>query len=113
MYFLEQGWLDKSKATGKMDLEHVLTREELAESLISIIGYDKQETNIKQGQTKATDVDASRIRIKGSLSIVTELGLLTETNGSSNRNASITIAEASIIILKLVELQNEVGSLKQ
>ncbi|MNE93307.1 hypothetical protein D3C80_1911420 [compost metagenome] len=95
-----------------MDLEHVLTREELAESLISIIGYNKQETNIKQGQTKATDVDASRIRSKGSMSMVTELRLLMATNGSSNPNTSITIAEASIIILKLVEMQNEIGSLK-
>jgi hypothetical protein len=103
--FIELGWMDyNANTTLTSTLDKVLTRDELAVSLVSILQYEK----LSHYYTELSDVpgvsDASAISHKGAVAIAMKLGLLPAVDGKFLPDRPVTRAEASEVLLRLADL---------
>ncbi|MNZ70718.1 hypothetical protein D3C78_890660 [compost metagenome] len=106
LYFYSMGWL----AEDKYDAKQLLTREQLAELLVSIYGYSKLSAFLQNDHEVVSLQDANKITNKGAVSLAIKLGLLEAENGYFDPEGHVTVAEASVIMLKLAGLQGKLDS---
>lgn len=108
-FFVQRGWLEASDKKN-LNPDKLLTRGELAIWLTKLLNYDQ----LSEFMVNDTDVnklkDAASIRNKGAAALVMKLGLLTAADGKFNPNVSVTRADASVIMMRLVYLQGRVDT---
>nr|WP_245203525.1 S-layer homology domain-containing protein [Ammoniphilus resinae] len=102
----ERDWIDAKEK--KLGLDQVLTRENLAVSLTHIVKYDKLAKFM--GAEEVGFADASQIKAKGAVSIITRLGLMKGVDGKFNPSSQVTKAQAATVLMGLVELQGKTDS---
>lgn len=98
-------WLDEENQNWQQ-LNEELTREELAVSLVHILGYNKLATYL-DNTTHVPFDDANQMKAKGAAVIVHQLGLMTGTDGRFNPQQTVTKAEAATVMMRLVHLQGK------
>ncbi|QHE52386.1 YcdB/YcdC domain-containing protein [Pontibacillus sp. HMF3514] len=95
-------WLDEE--ISQIPVEKVLTREQLAESVVNILQYDKIATFMNQ-ESKFSDITNSSN--KGAIHVVQTLGIMQGNHGKFYPNASVTKAEAAVVMMRMVKLQDK------
>ncbi|MGF7047021.1 hypothetical protein J2T13_001523 [Paenibacillus sp. DS2015] len=101
--FIELGWLNYNVNT-VLNLDKVLTRDELAVSLVSMLQYEKLSHFYNENSDVAGISDASSIPHKGAVGITMKLGLLPALDGKFLPDRAVTRAEASEVLLRLADL---------
>lgn len=101
--FIELGWMNYNVNT-TLTLDKVLTRDELAVNLVSMLQYEK----LSHFYTELSNVpglsDAAAISHKGAVAITMKLGLLPAVDGKFLPDRPVTRAEASEVLLRLADL---------
>lgn len=104
--FHEMGWVDESTIT-EIDAEKILTRDQLALLLMQMLDYDKLSSFMVKDQSVSSLKDAASIQNKGAVALAIKMGLLTPTGGKFNPKAPVTKAQASIILIRLANMQDK------
>ncbi|MUG66989.1 S-layer protein [Paenibacillus campinasensis] len=106
---LGENWLTFDPDT-VLELDHTLTREELAVSLTRILKYEK----LSRTFTLPSDVpgvsDAASIKNKGAAAITIRLGLLPAVDGKFMPERQVTRAEAAEVLVRLSKLGGQSDS---
>lgn len=103
-YAAELGWIDTIDPS---QLDKVLTREQLAVLLTSIVKYDRLANFYGKDVLNPQFSDAEKITRPGEVAIAVRLGLLQGQNGKFNPQRPVTKAEAASILMRLVKLQGK------
>nr|WP_258398926.1 YcdB/YcdC domain-containing protein [Brevibacillus laterosporus] len=106
-YALELGFISPSK-NKVLQPEETITRAELADLFARALGYHSLAQLPNLFVSPTTDTASSKE--KGSISIVTALGIMDTTNQSFKPDASITREEAAISFLKFLDVYNKRGA---
>ncbi|MNO14756.1 hypothetical protein D3C76_44050 [compost metagenome] len=85
----------------------MLTREQLAVLLTSIVKYDRLANFYGKDVLNPQFSDAEKITRPGEVAIAVRLGLLQGQNGKFNPQRPVTKAEAASILMRLVKLQGK------
>lgn len=109
-FFTSRKWLVTAEA-GRIGLEEALSREQLAVSLVHILGYDKLAAYLEDDKEVAAFADSGEIKKKGAVSIVQKLGLLEGMeDGRFHPAGTVTRAQAAVLLMRLVHLQGKVDT---
>ncbi|ATO48682.1 S-layer homology domain-containing protein [Brevibacillus laterosporus] len=103
-YALERGYISPSQ-NKTLQPEKPITRAELAESFTRALGYHSLAELPNLFVASATDT--ANVKEKGSISIVTALGIMETTNQSFKPDAPVTREEAAIYFQKFLEAYNK------
>jgi Zn-dependent metalloprotease len=104
-FAVAHNWLEE-EGQDWQQLDEELTREDLAVSLVHILGYNKLAT-YTDNSTHVPFDDADQMTVKGAVVIVQQLGLMIGTDGNFSPNAKVTRAEAATVMMRLVYLQGK------
>lgn len=101
-YALARGYIPQTKS---LQPEKPITRAELAESFTRALGYHSlaELPNL----FVASSTDTATLKEKGSISIVTALGIMETIDQSFKPDASVTREEAAIYFQKFLEVYNK------
>ncbi|ERM17401.1 S-layer homology domain-containing protein [Brevibacillus laterosporus] len=101
-FALARGYIPQTKS---LQPEKPITRAELAESFTRALGYHSlaELPNL----FVASSTDTANLKEKGSISIVTALGIMETINQSFKPDASVTREEAAIYFQKFLEVYNK------
>jgi hypothetical protein len=102
--FLQHKWIDPAQ-TAKLHPEQILTREQLAASVIRILHYDKLAARLK-GKLPLNFQDKDLITEQNSVAIAVDLGIF-GGEGNFDPQGAVTKAQAATVLMKLVELQGK------
>jgi hypothetical protein len=104
--WIGRGWLS-ANPTVKLNLNTALTREQLAVDLAKITGYEKLAARMG-GDSSVTGLkDSKSIAKPGAVSLALKLGLMRAENGVFRPQGKVTVGEATAILLRLAQSQNE------
>ncbi len=103
-YAAELGWIDTMDPS---QLDKVLTREQLAVLLTSIVKYDRLASFYGKDVLVNPFSDAEEITRPGDVAIAVRLGLLQGQNGKFHPQRPVTKAEAASVLMRLVKLQGQ------
>ena len=106
MFAVQRGWL-LANPKGKFNPNTLLTREQMAVWLTSVIGYGKLSFQFSEDPVVTRLKDAGTIKDKGAAALMLKLGLMTAGGGNFNPKAPVTLAEAAETFKRLAEKQNE------
>ncbi|TJY41106.1 hypothetical protein E5161_15525 [Cohnella pontilimi] len=102
-WFIQNKWLDPVK-TPVLKPEQPLTRELLAELLVSIVKYNKLAGYLQQ---PLPFKDANQITNKGAVAIAVSLGLFSREADKFYPKHKVTKAQAATVLMNLVRLQGK------
>ncbi|HTG71871.1 MAG TPA: S-layer homology domain-containing protein, partial [Candidatus Udaeobacter sp.] len=105
-FFDNQGWLDGT-ASAEMDLNQTLTRDQLALILMQMLNYDKLSAFLDKDYDISSLKDAASIKNKGAAALAIKLGLLTASKGKFRPDTPVTKAQASVVLLRVVNIQDK------
>ncbi|MGD8192286.1 YcdB/YcdC domain-containing protein [Brevibacillus ginsengisoli] len=105
---VNMGILDKSNGSLKPDEK--ITREELADLLVRSLGYKKLASHTSLFTTTLTDVADSKVR--GSIAIIDELGIMSGTKGKFKPKASVSRADAAVSFYRFLDKRREMNEAK-
>lgn len=106
--FVDRGWL--LTTSGELHPEQKLTREKLAEALISTLRYDKLSKFYEADPQVMALSDASSIQNKGAVKQAIQLGLMSAKDGKFEPGKTVTKAEAAQVLVLLAHIQGKVDS---
>lgn len=102
----EQGWIEPD-AEETFAPNHSITRGQLSELIIAMLGYDKLARFYQQGTDLPNVADAAQIDNKGAASMAIRLGILPLIEGRFLPDRPVSVSEAAEVIDRLTGLQNK------
>ncbi|WP_138755223.1 YcdB/YcdC domain-containing protein [Paenibacillus sinopodophylli] len=109
-YSFEEEWLEIYKDEEPEFFEQTLTRDQLAFMLMQMLDYDKLSVFMSKDKDVTSLKDYSSIQNKGAAALAIKLGLLTTTSGKFHPNAPVTKAQASVLMVRLANLQGKLDT---
>ncbi|CAM4330371.1 S-layer-like y domain-containing protein [Paenibacillus endophyticus] len=106
----EPKWLKVYKNEESDFFEQTLTRDQLALMLVQMLDYDKLSVFMNKDKDITSLKDASSIQNKGAAALAIKLGLLTSSGGKFHPNAPVTKAQASVLLIRLANLQDKLDT---
>jgi hypothetical protein len=105
-YWIGRGWL-MGNPNVKLNPNAVLTREQLADDLAKITGYEKLAAKLG-GDSSVTGLkDSKSITKPGAVALALKLGLMNAADGLFRPQVEVTVGEATAILLRLAQIQSE------
>jgi len=100
---VDRGILDVSSPV--LNPDQPITREELADMLVRGLGYRKLAQHADMFANKLTDIGSSQAR--GSIIIVTSLGIMSAANDRFQPQANVSRAEAAVAFARFLEKRSD------
>ncbi|MGO4546898.1 YcdB/YcdC domain-containing protein [Paenibacillus sp. 2TAB23] len=110
VFTYEQEWLKVYKNEESEFFEQTLTRDQLSLMLVQMLDYDKLSVFMNKDKDITSLKDASSIQNKGAAALAIKLGLLTSSGGKFHPNAPVTKAQASVLLIRLANLQDKLDT---
>lgn len=110
VFSYEPKWLKVYKNEESDFFERTLTRDQLALMLVQMLDYNKLSVFMIKDKDIASLKDASFIQNKGAAALAIKLGLLTSSGGKFHPNAPVTKAQASVLLIRLANLQDKLDT---
>ncbi|WNR47046.1 S-layer homology domain-containing protein [Paenibacillus roseipurpureus] len=104
--FIQLKWLT-AESTRNFNADQALTREALASSVIHILKYNKLSSLLAPTVTELPFTDSNLITNKSDVALALELGIMEGSDGAFEPLATVTKAQAAVVLMRLVHLQGK------